>query len=216
MNTARKKQATLFKKEKEKWRAMFLKDLNDILNDENALLVALNERESLTKARDALTDEELKTFTAKEKLTAKELKDALEEIDNPTENPQYTLRKTDAGRLGNDLLLAGFTEKQHQLMKKSDILKYEAAIYSVKAKLIADDPKTGELGPVFTAYQDLYSTDVENLEVNKDDQTAFEKELSQMAKPLIIADFIKRLSPTSVNKLPETLERSFCKTILPG
>ncbi len=154
----------LFSAEKKDWKRQFLQELKRCLCDTDRLAQAVNNRESI-KIANPVTNQ----------LDAKTLPQALQAIDQG-DSSIYSIK--DPARLGACLRSVGFTEKEIQSMKLSTQLRYEAAIFSARGTLTYG-------GPVFKAYLDLYESEPDQIEKNQLDQTQFETELVQSAKPLI-------------------------------
>jgi hypothetical protein len=152
----------LFVREKAQWTKSFLKEFNRCFTSKKAMAIAMNDRGSINRNGRSCID-----------FTSKELDEALKQLDNQN-TTVYSLH--DETRLGNVLRGAGLDETEIAALKKSDILKLEAAIYYAYANLYLNS-STGKRGPLFQAYRALEEAEPDRIEEIQADQEAFRKHL---------------------------------------
>jgi hypothetical protein len=158
----------LFAQEKIVWKKSFKKDFDRILFCDDELLKAINSRESITTG-------DIKC----NKLSPLQLQEALKQIDDPSSSTH--LYSYDKNRVTTEIEEAGFSADEIEVMKPSDKIKINAAIFFALENYMSGNPETGAMGAIMETYIPLFSLG----ERYYKDKKEFQEELIKEVYPSI-------------------------------
>ncbi|OGT40075.1 MAG: hypothetical protein A3F12_07655 [Gammaproteobacteria bacterium RIFCSPHIGHO2_12_FULL_38_14] len=158
----------LFTKEKEIGKKKFLDELMRVLCDEGAMLAAINYRTSICKGGNLYRD-----------FTINELDKALREIDFG-EATDYT---ADMGRVGEQLREIGFSTNEQSRIKKSVLIRCEAAVFSAQDATMKSQDSITQQSSLEIQYHTLANEESGLTNKIRKDRADFLRDLSTLAHP---------------------------------
>jgi|GEM_PF-7125621 len=161
--------------EKKKWAEQALQQFNQCFQNEEKMAAAVKDRQSLSRNHDAIG--------VSSSLTPAELEKALAAIDVGDETT-YTIH--DPQRFGTLLGGIGISKQEIDAIKKSDVLRIEAALFNAVTEIDIKHAKPRYL----TRIQDLSEeNNLEEQERVKDESKESEKKLSKSLLPAVQEQF---------------------------